>query len=249
MSDLLTAKNLKKHYRSGTRTLEVLSDVSINVERGQSVAVVGASGVGKSTLLHLLGALDQFDEGSVILQDSDFSEMNDRQLAEMRNRRIGYIYQFHHLLPEFSALENVMIPAIMSGGEKSGPTKFALKLWNFIHPSAKSRLYAKQRERATQLLRDVGLEERMEHRPTKLSGGEQQRVALARALVNDPDIVLADEPTGNLDLKTGDRMLDLIIRHTRNRGKAIVLVTHNPEIASRLDVRYELIDGTLHKLN
>jgi lipoprotein-releasing system ATP-binding protein len=248
MNNILSAKNVKKEYRSGSRILKVINGLNLEVKKGESVAVTGASGIGKSTLLHLLGALDKLDGGSISLDGKVYSEMNDAALSKLRNLRIGYIYQFHHLLPEFSALENVMLPGMATGSCGNNSGNLFSYIWNIIHPTIQSPIYRELKERSISILKLVGLEERMNHRPTKLSGGEQQRVALARALVNNPDLVLADEPTGNLDLDTGTKMLDVILENTKGSGKALILVTHNPDIASRLDVTYELKDGKLKRV-
>jgi len=260
MSDLLSAKGVKKDYKSGARTLQVLRGVNMEVSRGEAAAIVGASGVGKSTLLHLLGALDRPTKGAILLDGMDLSSLNGESLAQLRNRRIGFIYQFHHLLPEFTALENVMIPGMIQIGRPKLGENIVAHLWNMFYPrniasSLMSLLYPTPklhalkslREQAEKLLADVGLGERMTHRPAKLSGGEQQRVALARALINDPDLVLADEPTGNLDLATGDVMFDVILERTVKSGKTLILVTHNPDIAARLGAIYHLKNGVLSR--
>ncbi len=248
MSELLTAKGVKKNYQSGSRILEVLRGVHLVIKRGEAVAIVGASGVGKSTLLHLLGALDRPTAGNISLDEVDYASVSDATLARIRNQRIGFIYQFHHLLPEFSALENVMVPGMIEGAGHIEPfRRFISFCWGVIHPTSRSAIFSGLHRRAEGLLREVGLGERLWHRPPKLSGGEQQRVALARALINDPDIVLADEPTGNLDLPTGEKMLNLIMEYTVGRRKALVLVTHNPDIAARADTIYHLKDGVLKK--
>jgi lipoprotein-releasing system ATP-binding protein len=240
---------VKKSYLSGARHVRILNGVNLELDRSDAVAIVGASGVGKSTLLHLLGALDRPDEGKIALDGADYRGMNDVTLADVRCRRVGFIYQFHHLLPEFNALENVMVPGIILGERRTNLKRsFFSYLWNIIHPSVKSEIFSELRQRAEKILSDVGLGERMTHRPAKLSGGEQQRVALARALINDPDLVLADEPTGNLDLATGEKILDMILEHTVGRGKAIVLVTHNPDIAARIGTIHQLKNGVLTKV-
>ena len=247
MSKLLDAKGVKKSYKSGARTLNVLCGVDLAVKRGEAIAVIGASGAGKSTLLHILGALDRPDKGSIFLDGMDYASLGDMDLARIRNKRIGFIYQFHHLLPEFSALENVMIPGMIQGEKSGASSNPASYLWSLIHPTPKSSIFKELRGRAEAILEEVGLGERLAHRPTKLSGGEQQRVALARALINDPDLVLADEPTGNLDLATGDKVFEVILERTIKSGKTLILVTHNPDIASRLNVAYELKNGVLKK--
>jgi len=250
MSKLLVASGVKKSYLSGARNIRILNGVNLELDRSDAVAIVGASGVGKSTLLHLLGALDRPDDGRIALDGADYQGMNDATLADVRCRRVGFIYQFHHLLHEFSALENVMIPGIIfGGGGMNSPRTFFSYLWTILHPTAKAEIFSELHQRAEKILEDVGLEERLTHRPAKLSGGEQQRVALARALINDPDLVLADEPTGNLDLATGEKVLDMILEHTVGRGKAIVLVTHNPDIAARIGTIHQLKNGVLTRVS
>jgi lipoprotein-releasing system ATP-binding protein len=222
MNSVLEAIEVKKHFSDAHRVLEVLKGVNLCVQKGESIAIAGVSGAGKSTLLHLLGALDRPTAGTIILAGHNYNDLKDKELAQIRNRRVGFIFQFHHLLAEFSALENVMIPSLINGSPREEVTK-----------------------RAKLLLEEVGLGERLNHRPAKLSGGEQQRVALTRALVNDPDIVLADEPTGDLDLNTGAEMINLIWAHTVERGKSLVIVTHDPEIASKAHRIYRLHNGIL----
>lgn len=246
MNSLLNAKKVRKQYQSGGRTLNVLKNVNLEVNRGEAIAVVGASGTGKSTLLHLLGALDTPTDGTISLDGNEYSKMKESALAKIRNHKIGFIYQFHHLLPEFTALENVMLPGLIDLKSRSNKNLIS-GLWALIHPTCKASVFSEVREKAEDLLRRIGLEERMNHRPTKLSGGEQQRVALARALINNPDLVLADEPTGNLDLATGDKVLDIVMQQTAEMEKAIILVTHNPDIASRLEKTYRLSEGSLSR--
>ncbi len=225
---LLTARGMVKRYRTARGELEVLGGVDLDVYAGEMVAVVGESGTGKSTLLHLLGALDRPTEGRVHYQGEDVYAQGDEPLAAWRNRAVGFVFQFHHLLPEFTALENVAMPALIAG-----------------------QSVREARPRAADLLARFGLAERAEHRPSELSGGEQQRVAVARALMNRPGLVLADEPTGNLDEKTADRL------HDEMRGlvdgaegaapeHALVVVTHNPALAARADRVLRLEGGTLH---
>lgn len=223
---VLKAIALKKFFYDGPRVLEVLKKIDLEVKAGESVAIMGASGAGKSTLLHLLGALDQPTAGEIILDKVSYASLNSRELAEVRNKKIGFIFQFHYLLPEFTALENVMIPALINNRKRKGSNEI--------------------RAKAIELLEQVGLGERLNHRPAKLSGGEQQRVALCRALINEPLVVLADEPTGDLDLATGEEMIQLIWEHTVGKGKSLVIVTHNPEIARRADKVFHLHQGVLH---
>ncbi|MBX7246000.1 MAG: ABC transporter ATP-binding protein [Candidatus Sumerlaeaceae bacterium] len=219
---LLKAEGLSKDYHDGTRLLRVLRDAEIEVRRGEIISIVGASGAGKSTLLHLLGALDRPSAGKITINGTDLSAMSDQQLAVFRCRSVGFIFQFHHLLAEFSALENVCVPGLILG-----------RGFHEIHPEAEA------------LLRSVGLEERLTHRPSKMSGGEQQRVALARAMVNNPDLILADEPTGNLDTETAEVVIKLLWGHTREKNKSLVIVTHEPDIAKRADRCLRLRDGRL----
>ncbi len=247
MSNLLCAKGVKKDYTSGPRIIQVLKGINLEIGKGEGAAIVGASGVGKSTLLHLLGALDQPSSGTISLEGLNYNSIGGEELARLRNQRIGFIYQFHHLLPEFTALENVMIPGMIWLGRLNPVRNFTSYIFSLIHPTPRLGILRELRERAEKILIQVGLEERLSHRPAKLSGGEQQRVALARALINDPDLVLADEPTGNLDLATGDMVFDVILERTIRNGKTLVLVTHNPDIAARLGVIYHLKNGALHK--
>jgi lipoprotein-releasing system ATP-binding protein len=223
MSAILEAEGLRKVYRGGDGTLiEVLGGVDVAVSRGEFVAIVGASGSGKSTLLHLLGALDAPTAGTVRLDGQDFGQLTEEELAGVRNRKIGFVFQFHHLLREFTALENVMMPLLIAGGD----------------PSA-------ARSRAEELLAAVGLAGRMSHRPGALSGGEQQRAAVARALAADPLLVLADEPSGNLDSANSERLHELFARLSREFETALVVVTHNRSLAGRADRVLSLDGGRL----
>ncbi len=222
MTSLLHVEDLTKSYPTGTGgRLEVLRGVTFTVRRGEVVAVVGESGTGKSTLLHLLGALDRPDAGTVRYEGNDIFRLDDEALAAFRNRSVGFVFQFHHLLPEFTALENVAMPALIQGKD-----------------------FAAARPRALDLLRQLGLEARAEHRPAELSGGEQQRVAVARALMNEPRLVLADEPTGNLDTRTAETLHEEILRLSRTFAQTFVLVTHNPALAALAD-RILRIEGGL----
>jgi lipoprotein-releasing system ATP-binding protein len=210
---MLVARDLRKTFRGGDgRPLEILGGVDLEVSRGEFVAIVGESGAGKSTLLHLLGALDRPTAGSISLDGADYAAASPAELDALRNSRIGFVFQFHHLLRDFTALENVMMP-LRIGGQT---------------PAA-------ARTRAEGLLRQVGLGERLSHRPQQLSGGEQQRVAVARALANDPRVVLADEPSGNLDLAQAERLHDLLATLARDFETALVVVTHNRQLAARSD--------------
>jgi len=218
------ARELRKSFTAGDGSeLRILRGVELQVEPGEVVAIIGASGVGKSTLLHILGALDLPTEGEVLLGGKSLSGLDDMALAELRNRHVGFVFQFHHLLREFSALENVAMPRRIAG--RSG--KDALG-------------------RAHELLEAVGLKEREDHLPTQLSGGEQQRVAVARALASDPLVLLADEPSGNLDGPTSQDLHDLLFRLREKEGTSMVLVTHNLELASRSDRVLRLKEGILH---
>lgn len=221
---LLLAENVTKTFVDGSRTLTVLQDVNLHLRRGEFLSIIGQSGSGKSTLLHLLGALDQTTKGTISMGDLVFGKMTARERAKLRRDRVGFMYQFHHLLPEFTALENVFMPGMIAG-----------------KPIAASI------ERATMLLNRVGLSQRLEHRPVKLSGGEQQRVALARALMNDPDLLLADEPTGDLDQKTGREIMDFVIKEAKSHGKSLIVVTHDPALAALADRTVILENGQLQE--
>ncbi len=223
MNALIEARGLWKVFRGGDeRPLEVLRGVDVDVHRGEVLAVVGASGAGKSTLLHLLGALDRATSGDVWLDGSRYADLDAIALAELRNRKLGFVFQFHHLLREFSALENVMMPLRIGGTAER-----------------------EARSRAEEALSVVGLAGRMTHRPAELSGGEQQRCAVARALVHDPSLVLADEPSGNLDHANADRLHELFFRLAREYETAVVVVTHNRQLAGRADRIQWLEDGRL----
>lgn len=223
---LLEVRDLKKSYPTAAGPLEVLGGVSFAVEPGEIVAVVGESGTGKSTLLHLIGTLDRPTSGQVLFDGEDVFRKSDDELANFRNERIGFVFQFHHLLPEFTAAENVAMPALIRG----------LRMHQAL-------------ERAGELLTILGLEGRMEHRPGQLSGGEQQRVAVARSLMNEPGLILADEPTGNLDLKTADMLHEEILRLSRSLGQTFILVTHNPGLADIADRVLHLQAGVFTDAN
>jgi lipoprotein-releasing system ATP-binding protein len=223
MNALLEARGIRKVYAGGDgQPLEVLRGVDLEVRRGEFVAIVGASGAGKSTLLHLLGALDTPSGGDVWLDGSRYADLDAATTAELRNRKVGFVFQFHHLLREFSALENVMMPLLIGGM----PPRQA-------------------RSRGEEVLSEVGLAGRMTHRPAELSGGEQQRCAVARALVHDPSVVLADEPSGNLDHANSERLHELFFRLAREYETAVVVVTHNRQLAGRADRILWLEDGRL----
>jgi len=223
MNALLEARTIRKVYAGGDgQPLEVLRGVDFEVRRGEFVAIVGASGAGKSTLLHLLGALDAPSAGDIWLEGSRYADLDARATAELRNRKVGFVFQFHHLLREVSALENVMMPLLIGG---------------MATRQAQSR--------AEEVLSEVGLAGRMTHRPAELSGGEQQRCAVARALVHDPSVVLADEPSGNLDHANSERLHELFFRLAREYETAVVVVTHNRQLAGRADRILWLEDGRL----
>ena len=223
MSSLLEVRDLCKTYGSGANRLEVLSGINLDLQAGTTTALVGASGAGKSTLMQLLGALDRPTSGTVCFRGENIFKKNERQLAAFRNKSIGFVFQFHHLLPEFTALENVMMPALIAGIAK---------------PRA--------REKALELLEDVGLAQRVTHRPGELSGGEQQRVAIARALALDPELLLADEPTGNLDMRTSDGIHAMLAELQVRKGLTLVIVTHNERLASAMGTTIQLLDGKIH---
>lgn len=200
--------------------MEVLRGVDLTFSRGEKAAIVGASGVGKTTLLHILGTLDRPTTGKVLYEGKDIYTLNEKDLALFRNREIGFVFQFHHLLPEFSALENTSMPCLIQGNTKREAVS-----------------------RAEAILTLVGLKERLSHKPGELSGGEQQRVAVARALVLEPKVLLADEPTGNLDTKTGESVFDLLQELNQIRGVTLIVVTHNLKLAEKLSRQIQLIDG------
>ena len=221
-ADILVATGLRKNYTLGSQEVEVLRGIDVRVRRGEALVIVGASGAGKSTLLHLLGGLDAPSAGDVSLDGASLFGMSSAARTRLRNERLGFVFQSYNLLPELDALENVCLPALLQSRSRDGVA-----------------------ERGTELLKAVGLGARMEHRPAELSGGEQQRVAIARALMNRPTLVLADEPTGNLDSKTGESILDLLWRLREDSGTTLVMVTHDQHIATRGERVLEIADGRI----
>jgi len=220
LKELIRVENLFKSYGNGTKRVDVLKGIDLIFSRGEKAAIVGASGVGKTTLLHVLGTLDRPTAGKVLFEGKDIYTLSEKNLAVFRNREIGFVFQFHHLLPEFNALENTIMPCLIQGI----PKKEALA-------------------RAEAILTLVGLQDRFSHKPGELSGGEQQRVAVARALVLEPKILLADEPTGNLDTKTGESVFDLLQELNRIKEVTLIVVTHNPKLAEKMSRQIELLDG------
>jgi len=219
---LIATKDLYKDYGGAREVVEVIKGVDLTIYAGSTVAITGASGVGKSTLLNIMGALDRPTRGTVYYRGRAISGLDDRDLARLRNSFVGFVFQFHHLLPEFTALENVMLPALIGGAPRGEAIK-----------------------RAEGLLGEVGLSARLGHKPGELSGGEQQRVAIVRALVQTPEVVLADEPTGNLDTKTATEVFEVLLDLNRNRNTALVVVTHNEALALRMSVRLKMVDGRI----
>lgn len=221
-SMVIKAQGISRGFRQGSKRVQVLSDVSLEVPAGSSMAIVGASGAGKSTLLHILGGLDRPDEGQVFVDDKSLWQMSDRERSNLRNSRMGFIYQFHHLLPEFTALENVAMPLLIRGESTQAAAKSA-----------------------ADLLKKVGLDQRLDHKPGELSGGERQRAAVARALVGKPGCVLGDEPTGNLDERTARHVFDQLLELNTELNTSLILVTHDMRLADRLNQRFELHMGSL----
>lgn len=222
----MALRDLHKGYNVTGARIEILRGVDFDISTGETLAVVGASGIGKSTLLHILGTLDRPDRGKLLVQGEDVFAYDDRKLARFRNMSVGFVFQFHHLLPEFTALENTMMPGLINGMAKSG-----------------------SRKAAERILVRVGLEQRLDHRVTRLSGGEQQRVALARALVLNPRILLADEPTGNLDIANSEQIHDLLMELNRELHMTMVVVTHNLELASLMARQVTIVEGRLVEMD
>jgi predicted ABC-type transport system involved in lysophospholipase L1 biosynthesis ATPase subunit len=222
--EILQAQGLRKTYSLGASTLEVLKGIDVSIRRGEALTIVGASGAGKSTLLHLLGGLDTPNEGKVCLDGESLFDLSTAQRCALRNEKLGFIFQAYHLLPELSALENVVLPARMSRARKANGSA---------------------EHRAKELLKKVGLGERLEHRPVELSGGEQQRVAIARALVNHPCLLFADEPTGNLDSKTGETVMELLMQLRRDQNLTLVIVTHDEHVARFGERKLVMADGRI----
>lgn len=219
---LLTANNLYKTYKEGKMVTEVLKNVSFDLHPQSLLAIIGSSGSGKSTLLHLLGGLDKPTSGEIIFKSQQLNQLSEQAKAKLRNQDIGFVYQFHHLLPDFTALENIAMPLLIGG----------------VSPN-------EAKKRAKDMLASVNLTNRAEHRPSELSGGERQRVAIGRALINNPSLVMADEPTGNLDKTTADAIFDLLIKLNKEQGTAFLVVTHDLELAKKLDKQLVMSDGQL----
>ncbi len=222
MSLLIEVRGLAKSFAGGGKRVEVLSNLDLSLGQGERLAIIGESGVGKSTLLYIIGTLERPDQGTLHYEGRDVTLWNDDEISRLRNRTIGFVFQFHHLLPDFTALENVMMPALIARWDRP-----------------------KARESARELLETVGLEQRLTHRPGELSGGEQQRVAIARSLILEPRVMLADEPTGNLDPATAGEIEDLLCGLNEKRGLGLVVTTHNRHMAGRMNRQMELRDGRL----
>ncbi len=220
-SPIIELKSLTKIYKNGME-FRALDNANLRIKKGEFVAIVGPSGSGKSTLMHLIGLLDTPSSGTLLLDGRDVTKMSDKEHSEMRNRMLGFVFQYHHLLPDFTALENVIMPLLIAGKNRKEAEEIAEKL-----------------------LKEVGLEDRMDHKPGELSGGENQRVAVARALSCSPVIVLGDEPTGNLDTKTGDLIYELLRRLNREYNQTFIVVTHNEDLASKADRIIKLVDGKI----
>ena len=224
-SSLIAVRNLRKSFSNGGVRIKVLNDLNFDLSSGETIAIVGASGIGKSTLLHIIGALDRPDSGNLFFKGEDVFLYDSLKLARFRNESVGFVFQFHHLLPEFSALENAMMPALIQGRKKSTAARAA-----------------------EEILVRVGLKDRLSYRVGKLSGGEQQRVALARALALKPSLLLADEPTGNLDKTNSDHIHALLLELNRELSMTLIVVTHNPELAACMSRRVTIVDGKLSNM-
>ena len=217
---ILQAKNLTKSFQNGEKTLSVLDNISINIDKGDCVTIMGESGVGKSTLLNILGTLDSVTSGSLVLNNENINDLSKDQIAELRNKYLGFVFQFHHLLPDFTAYENVLIPNQIAGNNGD-------------------------KKRANELLDYIGLKNRMDHFPSQLSGGERLRVAVIRALINNPQLLLADEPTGNLDIGNSTKLIDLFKQINKDFGLALIITTHNPKVTKIGSKQFILEDGKL----
>ncbi len=222
MKQIIKIDNLQKSFSSYAGELKVLKGINMTIEKGEVIAIVGASGAGKSTLLHIMGTLDKPTSGKVYYDDRDIFQLNNKELSLFRNKTIGFIFQFHHLLPEFNSIENIILPGLISSMDKG-----------YLMDNAQS------------LLNDLGLIKRNKHRPGELSGGEQQRIAVARALILNPLVVLADEPTGNLDSKTGEELFHLMLDLNKDKDTTFIIVTHNETLADKCHKVYEIVDGKL----
>ncbi len=229
MKTLIRVNNLKKSFFTPAGEIKVLRGIDLSINEGEMVAIVGASGVGKSTFLHILGTLDRPTEGTVILNGTDLFKLSNGELSRLRNARIGFVFQFHYLLPEFTALENILLPAMINAS---------------LSGIKDRKTYLSEiKDRALELMSELGIYERRSHRPGELSGGEQQRVAVARALILEPLVVLADEPTGNLDTATGDELFRVLVELNRKKGITFVIVTHNISLAERCTRILRMRDG------
>lgn len=224
MKEIIGIKGLYKTYGNSEKKVEVLKGIDLAINEGETVAIVGESGAGKSTLLNIMGALDRPTKGEVFYFNGPVFDADDGKLAAFRNRSIGFVFQFHHLLPEFTALENVMLPALIGG-----------------------RPHDEARSKAQTLLTEVGLGKRLDHKPGELSGGEQQRTAIVRALIQGPQVLLADEPTGNLDTKTGEEVFELLLSINKEKNTTMAIVTHNEKLASRLSRKIKMVDGKIRE--
>lgn len=222
MSNIVDLQDIYKSFDQGPHHLEILKGINLHIHSGEVVALVGASGAGKSTLLHIMGLLERADSGEVVMSGIPTKDLTDIKRTKIRRHEIGFIYQFHNLLPEFNAMENVIMPQLIAGVSKKDAA-----------------------ERAQELLIKMGLEDRVDHRPAELSGGEQQRVAIARGLANRPRLILADEPTGNLDEKTGNEVMDVMLELSRDEGVSALIATHNTKLADRMDRVVSLKDGVI----